>query len=169
MKTKNQTPTTFEKLVSRSFGADSSSLGRNGPRGLCLEEVKGYLDAGGDPNRRTDTGQTLLHIAVDNGGVDVIRLLLDCGADVNARGYHGYTALHLAVDSDCDTSPRNGRRATELPLTRWLLGFGVDELVRDDDGKTARDIAVAYGESEARLYDEIFRPRNRKSDDSPVA
>jgi len=143
--------------MSRSFGAESSTFWSGGPRGLRLEEVQRYLDEGGDPNRRTETGQTLLHIAADNGEIDIVGLLLARGADVNARGFHGYTPLHLAVDADCDTSVRDGRRATELPLTKALLGFGADESVRDDEGETARDFAVAYGEAETQFYDQISR------------
>jgi len=146
---------TFEKLMGRSFGAESSSFWSGRPRGLRIEEVQRYLDDGGDPNRRTETGQTLLHIAADNGKIEIMRLLLARGADVNAKGYHGYTPLHIAVDSDCDTSSRDGRSATELPLTKLLLGFSADESVRDDDGETARDFAVAYGAVETRLYDQL--------------
>jgi len=149
----------FEHLISRSFGKESSSFWRGGPRGLSIEDVRRYLDEGGDPNRRTESGQTLLHIATDNGQVELMQLLVARGADVNARGHHGYTPLHLAVDMDCDTSPRDGRRATELPLTRLLLGLGADELARDDDGETARDVAVAYSRHETQLYDDI--PRHR--------
>jgi ankyrin repeat protein len=145
---------TFEKLMSRSFG---SSFWRGGPRGLSLEDIERYLAEGGDPNRRADSGHTLLHLAMDNYDIELVRLLITRGADVNARGYRGYTPLHLAVDSDCDSQPRDGRRATELPLTTLLLGFGADESVRDDDGVTARDFAVAYGEQEAQLYDRIPR------------
>jgi ankyrin repeat protein len=160
---KAQAPMTLERLMSRSFGGESSSFWRGGPRWLTFKDVQRYLDEGGDPNGRADSGNTLLHIATDNGEVEIIQLLVARAADVNARGFHGYTPLHLAVASDCDTSPRDGRRAMELPLTKLLLGFAPDESVRDDDGETARDVAGAYGGHEAQLYDQI--PRDR----SPVA
>ena len=139
---KKQTPMSFEHLISRSFGKESSSFWRGGPRGLSIENVRRYLDEGGDPNRRTESGQTLLHIATDNGQVELMQLLVARGADGNARGHHGYTPLHLAVDTDCDTSR-----------------LGADELARDDDGETARDVAVAYSRHETQLYDDI--PRHR--------
>src|SRR5262249_24018379 len=118
---KKQEAMTFEKLMRKSFREES--LWRGGPRGLRLKEVQRYLDEGGDPNRRTDSGDTLLHLATSNENIEVIELLLARGADVNARGYRGYTPLSLAVASDCDTAPRDGRHATELPLTGLLLGF----------------------------------------------
>jgi ankyrin repeat protein len=154
---KKQALMTFERLVSRSFGDERSRFWRGSPRGLNLKDVQQYLDEGGDPNHRADSGHTLLHIAADNGEIEIMRLLVAHGADVNARGYRGYTPLHMAVDSDCDTSPRDGTRATELPLTMLILGAGADESARDDDGETARDIAVAYGGHEAQLYDQILR------------
>src|SRR5262250_2369256 len=106
---KKQEPMTFESLMSRSFGAESSSFWSGGPRGFTIEDVQRYLDEGGDPNSRTDSRQTLLHIATDNAQVEIVRLLVARGADVNAKGYHGCTPLHIAVDMDCDTSPRDGR------------------------------------------------------------
>jgi ankyrin repeat protein len=158
---KRKAPMTFERLMSRAFGGESSSFWRGGPRGLTVEDVRQYLDEGGDPNRRADSGYTLLHIAADNYESEIVRLLVERGADLNARGYCGYTPLHIAVDADCNTSSRDGRRATELPLTALLLGFGADESVRDEDGETARDFALAYGSQEAELYDNI--PSRRSS------
>jgi len=125
---------TFERLMSRSFGKESSTFWSGGPRGLVLEEVQQYLDEGGDINRRTEEGQTLLHIATDNFQVDIMKLLLSRGADINARGYHGYTPLHIAVDNDCCTQSRpDNSRATELPLAKLLIDSGADESLRDDD------------------------------------
>src|SRR4051812_40941726 len=104
---------TFDRLMSRSFGKESTTFWRSRPRGLCIKDVQRYLDEGGDPNHRKADGNTLLHIAADNGETEIIRLLVANGASVNTRGNYGYTPLHLAVDSDCDTSPRDGRSATE--------------------------------------------------------
>ena len=86
--------------------------------GCALRKIARYLDEGGDVNRRTENGQTLLHIATENGELDIVGLLLARGADLNAKGYHGYTALHIAVDSDSGTSRQDGLRAIELTLTK---------------------------------------------------
>ena len=148
---------TFDQLIKRM----TRSTLTGGFRGLRVDDVSAYLDAGGDVNARTGDGQTLLHLAADNGEVDVIRLLAARGADVSARGYGGSTPLHLAVDVDCNTSARDGRRATELPLTALLLALGADESLRNDDDETPRDIAAAYGDGELALYDALTRPAAR--------
>src|SRR5689334_4828287 len=155
MKLKSKKPMTFERLMSRSFGKESSSFWsfNLSPRGLQVKDVQQYLDEGGDPNRRTEHQQTLLHIAADNGDLDVIKLLIAHGADINARGYRNYTPLHLAVDGDCNTSGRDGRVATELPAAKLLIESGADESIRDDDGEIPRDTAVLYGKITAALYD----------------
>jgi uncharacterized protein len=152
-------PMTFENLMNRSFGKESSRFWSFslGPCGFQIKDVQRYLDEDGDPNRRTEHQQTLLHIAAQNGDLEVVKLLVARGADLNTKGFHGYTPLHLAVDADCDTSPRDGRRATELPLTTLLISLGADESIRDDDGEIARDCAVAYGTRETALYDAIPR------------
>src|SRR5262245_50299472 len=166
MKFKSLKPMTFERLMSRSFGKKSSSFwsfSLRSPRGLQAKDVQQYLDEGRDPNQRTEHHQTLLHIAADNGELDVIELLIARGADINARGYRNYTPLHLAVDGDCDTSGRDGRVPTELPATKLLVESGADESIRDDDGEIPRDTAVVSGKIPTALYDALPRPHARHS------
>ena len=122
-----------------------------------IENVERYHRAGGDLNARTQSGHTLLHLAADNGYIDLARWLVQHGSDINARGYNGYTPLHLAVDFECNTQSRDGRPATELPITAALLDLGADESIRDDDGEMARDFAVAYGPGAVALYDALNR------------
>jgi len=156
---------TFEKLMSRSFGKESSSFWSLSlsPRGLQVKDVQQYLDNGGDPNQRTKDQQTLLHIAADNSDLEIVKLLVARGADINAKGFHGYTPLHLAVDADCDTSARDDRRLIDLPVTRFLIESGADEGIRDDEGEVPRDTAVAYGKITTQLYDAISRMHSVKS------
>ncbi|HEV2294709.1 MAG TPA: ankyrin repeat domain-containing protein [Tepidisphaeraceae bacterium] len=166
---KEQKPMTLERLLSRSYGKESTSFWRGGPRGLTLEDVRRYLDQGGDVNGRFESGDTLLHNAASNLQMDIVRLLVARGADVNAKGAHGYSALHHAVDMECNTQSREDySRATELPLTQVLIEAGADETLRDDDNETARDYVVAYGEPETRLYDSLPRQQSRK-DEAPAA
>jgi uncharacterized protein len=148
---------TFERLMSRSFGKESFSFWRGTPRGLRLDDVQQYLRDGGDPNHRTEDGRTLLHIAADNQQIGILRLLASHGADLNAKAYQGWTPLHFAVDADCDTSARDGRRASELPTTQAPLELGADESIRIESGETPRDVAAAYGTFDATLYDTVAR------------
>jgi ankyrin repeat protein len=185
MKTKSHKPMTFERLMSRSFGKESSNFWSwsLSPRGLQIRDVRQYLDDGGDPNHRNERQQTLLHIAADNGEVEIVKLLLARGVDINARGYRNYTALHLTVDAECvvltekwlSTSPWRFRRPqnvtmskdyrlAELSLTKVLIDAGADESARDDDGDTPRDIAVVYGKKLAALYDAVSKLPDRKTD-----
>src|SRR4051812_7902027 len=151
---------TYERLMSRSFGKESSSFWSFSlsPGGLQIADVRQYLDEGGDVNRRDEHQKTLLHIAADNGELEIIKLLLARGADINARSYRNYTALHLAVDMECvgltekwlstrtwrlwgqqNRMISNDRLVGELPLTKFLIDAGADESARDDDGEIPRD------------------------------
>nr|AAZ40334.1 IkB [Carcinoscorpius rotundicauda] len=52
---------------------------------------------------RNYEGQTCLHLAVQQGHMDVIRYLVQCDADVNGKeGKSGRTSLHLAVEAQRD-------------------------------------------------------------------
>jgi uncharacterized protein len=169
MNTKKQKRTTLERLLSRSYGKESSKFWGGGPRGLMLEDVRRYLDEGGDVNGRFGSGDTLFHNAASNVEIEIVRLLVARGADVNAKGSHGYTPLHHAVDMECNTQSRVGySRASELPLTRVLIDAGADETLRDDDDKSARDIAGAYGEAETRLYDSLPRQQHGRNHAPPA-
>ena len=125
-------------------------------RGLRVEDVRRYLDGGGDihfKNEKMDW--SLLHFAAEDCNSEVIRLLVARGADIHAIDRQGWTPLHLAVDSDLDTSSRDGRPATELPTVQTLIELGADEILRAADGSTPRDIARAYGQE--ALYDSVLR------------
>jgi ankyrin repeat protein len=57
------------------------------------------LQRGVNVNVRNSRGQTPLHIAAQNGQLDVVRLLLASQQiDVNARDQQGSTPLHLASE-----------------------------------------------------------------------
>jgi ankyrin repeat protein len=128
-------------------------------RGLRLDDVRRYLDAGGDICRRDqETGWSLLHFAAEDGNPEVIRFLAARGADRDVADRNGCTPLHLAVDRDMDTSSRGGRRARELPTIQTLIDVGAEENVRSANGATPRDMAVAYGQE--ALYDSLLRPKS---------
>eukprot|EP00968_Pinguiococcus_pyrenoidosus_P006892 scaffold455_cov160-Pinguiococcus_pyrenoidosus.AAC.3 len=75
-----------------------------------------------------------LHIAAENGHVEVVQALLDRGADKEAVDNDGWTPLHI--------SAQNGHRE----VVQALLERGADkEAVENSSGATALHIAAANG------------------------
>jgi ankyrin repeat protein len=68
--------------------------------------------------------------------VEIVRLLLDKAADPNAKAQSGSTPLHTVAFT--------GDRAS-LDL---LLKHGADRAIKNNDGKTAADIARERGNQE---------------------
>lgn len=54
-----------------------------------INQVITELNKGVDPNERNSTGETALIFAVNQGQIDIVKLLLDKGADVNAKATGG--------------------------------------------------------------------------------
>jgi hypothetical protein len=101
-----------------------------------LTAVKELLRRGVDVNARTGGGWTPLHVAAENGRVEIAELLISSGADVNARTKYGSTPLHEAA------------RRGHADVVRLLLERGADPGMVDDYGRTPLDIAREYGYAE---------------------
>ena len=105
------------------------------------EVVRYLLEAGADLRLASRQGGfTPLHsaVATEAGAVDIeiVRMLLDKGADPNAKGQSGSTPLH--------TVGYTGDRAS-LEL---LMKHRGDPAIKNNDGKTAADIARERGHQE---------------------
>lgn len=93
------------------------------------------LEAGANVNVTEVIGITPLHYAAERGYVEVVELLLDAGADVNAQdyGYFNFTPLHGAAGF--------GR----FEIVKLLLRTGAKVNLRDNEGRTALDLAAKNG------------------------
>ena len=76
---------------------------------------------------------TPLHHASFKGHDKVVWALLKYGAEVNAQDSASWTPLHCAATEDHTTT------------ARLLLEYGAEADLRNDDGDTARDVAVQAG------------------------
>ena len=119
------------------------------------------LDAGADPNARSERGYTPLHIAADSIFSAVIAALLDAGAEVDARDEEGRTPLHWAawgggpeivaayLDGGANIEARDHREMTPLHhaadkcrspvVISVLLDAGADPKARARDLRTPWD------------------------------
>lgn len=90
--------------------------------------------SGADLNRQDDTGATPLHYAADGklelAQLSATRALLELRGKLNIRDVHGRTPLLSA----------------KLPsIALMLLQAGADPTIRDQTGKSIRDIAISCG------------------------
>ena len=84
-----------------------------------------------------DHALTALHVAVEVGHIDVVRLLLENGANVDETDQWGGTALHLAV-------LRRGRQDQDCvhDIVKLLVTSGADPNKRDKNNMTQQKCKV---------------------------
>jgi ankyrin repeat protein len=110
----------------------AAGLGRNGfggrPEHDALDAVALCLDHGADVNAANATGQTALHVAVEQSDA-LVQLLVTRGARLDAKDRQGKTPLDLVLGdapAGRGARPRNAaaREATASVLRR-LMADGV--------------------------------------------
>jgi hypothetical protein len=120
----------------------------------------------------SDHGSTALHLAAQQGYVQIAQLLLDTAADVNAINSDGDSTLHIAVVAKnhamvslllkygADFNARNARQESvlhlavetgDLGVVGLLLSRAVDLESQDATGQTALHRAAAKGLQEVML------------------
>lgn len=104
--------------------------------------VRLLIAAGADVNQPDADGMSPLLAALGTSRHDVLLMLLAAGADARHRDRHGNGALARYVWN------KQGSQQPESEFVRWvetLRAAGADPAARNDEGKTARDLAREYG------------------------
>ncbi len=96
------------------------------------DTLRTLLEAGAVVDGRDAYGQTPLMYAVHKNRKEAVSALLAAGADANARSRAGWTPLMYAA------------RDADANVAAALLTAGAKPGARNGEGKTARDLALAY-------------------------
>jgi ankyrin repeat protein len=126
-------------------GADSNVADGDGHNALFIAARIGHVLMMGMLVQRglsvqtiAKMSHTLLMTAAVNGRKAAVEWLLQQGVAVDAVNNIGGTALHMACGSDSD----------DAGMIELLVARGADVLKRVEDGRTALDLAVHYGNLE---------------------
>ena len=63
------------------------------------QDIKATIDSGANVNMQDDTGKTILHIASENGDMNVVKYLVRNGADITIADNKDQTAPYLAANN----------------------------------------------------------------------
>jgi len=109
--TTTEQPDIFEQILAGTFGNGNSGSSNNGNSFASsgnlidlvlrgdLEEAKRLIENGADVKAEDQHGNSVLHIAAQNGRAGIVEDLILGGADVNKGNNHKNTALHLAAQN----------------------------------------------------------------------
>ena len=94
--------------------------------------------------KRPGMGWTPLHVAVEMGHADVVRILIAAGAPIEARNHQGWTPLCLAVDAAIDGAHQSGE-PLELEIIGILLEAGAEADSPGQEDASPLALARRYG------------------------
>lgn len=97
---------------------------------LIDEKINYLITKGLNPTENQENGKTILHLAVENGSVDLIEKIFSFGVDINAVTKDNLTALHIAAS-----------KAKDLTVLNWLIKNGANKNIESSFGETAFDLA----------------------------
>ncbi|XP_013212655.3 ankyrin repeat and SOCS box protein 3 isoform X1 [Ictidomys tridecemlineatus] len=143
-----QTGVSGKELAARRADSSENYIKTKTFEGFCalhLAASQGHwkiaqilLEAGADPNAATLEETTPLFLAVENGQIDVLRLLLRHGANVNgSHSMCGWNSLHQASFQE------------NAEIIKLLLKKGANKECQDDFGITPLFVAAQYGKLES--------------------
>ena len=114
-----------------------------------LQTIQDDIKNGVDVNGRLP-GLTFkpIHVAVNTGNLDIVKLLLDNGASINeGEGFGGYTPLHHAANrkKKHDSMEINAKL---IDIVNLLIDRGANMNINSDDNNTPLDLAARNGDLE---------------------
>lgn len=120
-------PSTLPKTDPVLVGKIHSAVRWNKPHAEIEAVVKtaGLTMAQAVHTTDPQNGNRLLHIASQNGHMDLVKLIVQNGAELNFQNQKGQTALHMSVAYDL------------YSITKFLLDKGADPKIKNDDGHEA--------------------------------
>jgi Zn-dependent protease with chaperone function len=111
------------------------------------EKVTELLEAGEDPNKMNEIGDSALLLAVANEQMEIIPILLEHGADPNLQDDSGWTPLMSAVTTE------------NIEIGKLLIESGADPLLVDEYDMSAIDHAKEFGSTK---YEEFLKSYKQK-------
>ena len=128
------------------------------------DELIAKINAGGDANHVTNSGDSLLHHAIQEGREDMIEALMNSGADPEMTNKRGISATQMAKDKNMQKAvdiltrdPNAGGSnalhdaafAGDLDHMQQLIDNGMDVNAVDDAGRTPMHLAAMGGSAAA--------------------
>ena len=93
-----------------------------------------------DIKAKYNQGATALHVAAQEGRLEVVKYLVVQGASIEAKSDKGFTALHMALMKG------------QLEVIKYLVDQGASIKAKSDDGTAALHVAVLAGQLEVVKY-----------------
>ena len=98
-----------------------------------LEIFNKFIKSGANVNSKCKKGETFdyapIHVAVNNGNLEMVRVLVENEADLNILEYRQRTPLHIAVEKD------------QLEIVQYLIEQEAEVNALDRDGYSPYDLA----------------------------
>ena len=121
-----------------------------------LDIFKYLLENGAEIDKENGYGWTALMCASMNGHSDIVENLIKQGADVNIKNSNRETALIKVIISCIRTFEENKDNMIKknaalnrcLKIVKCLIENGADVNIKDNEGKTALDLAEENGYKE---------------------
>jgi uncharacterized protein len=111
------------------------------------QDIQSALENKADINTQTKEGFTGLMLSVLHGNQQMVLLYIEKEADLNLQSFSGETALIYAAKGTGDN---------DLDIVGYLLTAGADKTIKDNNNKTALDVANqerSNGKGDQRIID----------------